>query len=202
MNIEALAWILFWISGILYLIGYAPGMTTLYKDKSVEGVSQFFWEFVVTTVSFSFYSLILTDSGIFNIIIVGGNLALALVMLIWKNLLRYGAIGILYTVLYIVANLIIYFILGLPLHVLQAIATISIILAYVDQIIRFTVRKKSDGTSPFLYLILGLAILFLILNLLLTNAYIHVIITEVVNMILIFICCGMSFKYKNIQLDK
>ncbi|MDN6749849.1 MAG: hypothetical protein L0L95_06325, partial [Staphylococcus equorum] len=64
------------------------------------------------------------------------------------------------------------------------------------QIIRFTVRKTSDGTSPFLYLILGLAILFLVLNLLLTNAYIHVIITEVVNMILIFICCGMSFKYK------
>ena len=171
-------------------------MTTLYKDKSVEGCCSILLGighyYCILLIPWYFNRL----GHIFNIIIVGGNLALALVMLTWKNLLRHGAIGILYTILYIVANLIIYFILGLPLHVLQTIATISIILAYIDQIIRFTVRKTSDGTSPFLYLILGLAILFLVLNLLLTDAYIHVIITEVVNMILIFICCVMSFKYK------
>lgn len=198
MNIEALAWILFIISSILYIIGYAPGAYAMYKDKSVEGVSQFFWELVLTTVSFSFYSLVITEATMLNLIVVGSNMVLALVMLIWKNILRHSYLGILYTLLYIVANLIIYFLLGFPLHVLQTIATLAIILAYVDQIIRFTVRKTAKGTSPFLYLILGLAILFLILNLLLTGAYLHVIITEAVNMVLIFICCVMSLKYKNI----
>lgn len=196
MNIEALAWILFVLSSIFYIAGYFPGMQAMYRDKSVEGVSQFFWELVLTTVSFSFYSLIITEATLLNIIVVGANMILALILLTWKNLIRHRYLGIIYTLLYIVANLIIYFLLGLPLHILQTIATITIILAYIDQIIRFTVRKTAKGTSPLLYLILGLAILFLVLNLLLTEAYLHVIITEVVNMVLIFVCFIMSIKYK------
>ena len=39
MNIEALAWILFFLSGILYIVGYLPGLRAMYIDKSVEGVS-------------------------------------------------------------------------------------------------------------------------------------------------------------------
>ena len=37
MNIEALAWILFFLSGVLYIIGYLPGLRAMYIDKSVEG---------------------------------------------------------------------------------------------------------------------------------------------------------------------
>lgn len=195
MNIEHLAWILFFVSGILYIVGYFPGARAMYKDKSVEGVSQFFWGFVLTTVSFSFYTLIITDADMLNLIVVGGNMVLALVMLTWKNILRHSYLGILYTILYVVANLIIYFVLGLPLAILQTIATIAIILAYIDQIIRFITRKTSKGTSPYLYLILGLAILFLVLSLIMTNAYTHVIITELANMILILICFSLSIKY-------
>lgn len=196
MNIEALAWILFFLSGILYIVGYLPGLRAMYIDKSVEGVSQFFWELVLTTVSFSFYTLIITGADIVNIVVVGCNMILALVMLAWKNILRYQAIGILYTILYIVINLMVYFVFDIPLHNLQSIATLTIILAYVDQIIRFVVRKTAVGTSPLLYFILGMAILFLILNLILTHAYIHVIITEVVNLILIIICFFMCMKYR------
>ncbi|AVR55594.1 hypothetical protein HOT02_gp150 [Staphylococcus phage phiSA_BS2] len=196
MNIEALAWILFFLSGILYIVGYLPGLRAMYIDKSVEGVSQFFWELVLTTVSFSFYTLIVTGADIVNIVVVGCNMFLALVMLAWKNMLRYRAIGILYTMLYIVVNLMVYFMFGIPLHILQSIATLTIILAYVDQIIRFAVRKTAIGTSPLLYFILGMAILFLILNLILTHAYIHVIITEAVNLILIMICFFMCMKYR------
>lgn len=195
MNTEYLAWILFFVSGILYIVGYFPGARAMYKDKSVEGVSQFFWEFVLTTVSFSFYTLVITSADMLNLVVVGGNMVLALVMLTWKNILRHSYLGILYTILYVVANLIIYFVLGLPLAVLQTIATIAIVLAYIDQIIRFITRKTSKGTSPYLYLILGLAILFLVLNLIMTNAYTHVIITELANMILILICFSLSIKY-------
>lgn len=196
MNIEALAWILFFLSGILYIVGYLPGLRAMYIDKSVEGVSQFFWELVLTTVSFSFYTLIVTGADIVNIFVVGCNMFLALVMLAWKNMLRYQAIGVLYTMLYIVINLMVYFTFGISLHILQSIATLTIILAYVDQIIRFSVRKTAVGTSPLLYFILGMAILFLILNLILTHAYIHVIITEAVNLVLIMICFFMCMKYR------
>ncbi|BCG66332.1 hypothetical protein [Staphylococcus phage vB_SsapH-Golestan101-M] len=196
MNIEALAWILFFLSGILYIVGYLPGLRAMYIDKSVEGVSQFFWELVLTTVSFSFYTLIVTGADIVNIVVVGCNMFLALVMLAWKNMLRYQETGVLYTMLYIVINLMVYFTFGIPLHVLQSIATLTIILAYVDQIIRFAVRKTAVGTRPLLYFILGMAILFLILNLILTHAYIHVIITEAVNLVLIMICFFMCMKYR------
>lgn len=196
MNIEALAWILFFLSGVLYIVGYLPGLRAMYIDKSVEGVSQFFWELVLTTVSFSFYTLIITGADIVNIVIVGCNMFLALVMLAWKNILRYQEIGTLYTILYIVINLMVYFGFDIPLHILQSIATITIVLAYIDQIIRFAVRKTAVGTSPLLYFILGMAIWFLMFNLILTHAYIHVIITEAVNLILIMICFFMCIKYR------
>lgn len=196
MNIAALAWILFFISGVLYVIGYIPDMKSMYEDKSVKGVSLLFWELVIITVSYSFYSLVLTGGTVLNTVVVGANLALAIVILVWKNILRYSIVkGIVYTIIYFAINISIYFYLGLPLYVLQTIATVSIILAYIDQIVQFLKHKTAKGTNPYLYLILGLAIFFLLLNLALNQDYVHVIITELVNLILIMVCCHLSFKY-------
>lgn len=191
-----IATILSILSPIFYILGYIPGMKTFYKEKTIAGVGTYFWELVTLTISFSFYTLIITNADLFNLIVVGVNLFFAIVLLTWKNIIKYSLLkGIVYTLLYFVVNLSIYFLLGIPISVLQTIATISIILAYIDQILHFIIYKTAKGTNRNLYLIIGIGILLLTISLIINGAYLHVIVTEIVNLILILICYVLAILY-------
>lgn len=191
-----IATILSILSPIFYILGYIPGMKTFYKEKTVAGVGTYFWELVTLTISFSFYTLIITNADLFNLVVVGINLFFAIVLLTWKNIIKYkGWQGILFTLIYFAFNLGIYFIIGLPISVLQTIATISIILAYIDQVIHFIIYKTAKGVNKNLYLIIGIGILLLTISMIINGVYLHVIITEIVNLILILICYALTILY-------
>ena len=184
------------LSPIFYVLGYLPGLRTMYKEKTTEGIGRYFWELVTLTISYSYYTLLITNADLFNITVVAINLVFAVILLTYKNIIKYSLLkGIVYTLLYFVVNLSIYFLLGIPISVLQTIATISIILAYVDQILHFIIYKTAKGTNRNLYLIIGIGILLLTLSLIINGAYLHVIITEVVNLVLILICYVLAILY-------
>lgn len=184
------------LSPIFYVLGYIPGLKSLYKEKTVEGIGRYFWELVTLTISYSYYTLLITNADLFNIIVVAINLTFAIILLTYKNIIKYNLVnGLIYTLLYFVVNLGIYFLIGLPISVLQTIATISIILAYIDQILHFIIYKTAKGTNRNLYLIIGIGILLLTVSLIINGAYLHVIVTEIVNLILILICYVLAILY-------
>lgn len=191
-----IATILSVLSPFFYVLGYLPGLKTMYKEKTTEGIGSYFWELVTLTISYSYYTLLITNADLFNITVVAINLVFAVILFTYKNIIKYSiSKGIVYTLMYFVINLSIYFLLGIPISVLQTIATISIILAYVDQILHFIIYKTAKGTNRNLYLIIGIGILLLTISLILNGAYLHVIITEVVNLILILICYVLAILY-------
>ena len=191
-----LAMVLSILSPIFYVLGYIPGLKSLYKEKTVEGIGRYFWELVTLTISYSYYTLLITNADLFNIIVVAINLTFAIILLTYKNIIKYNLVnGLIYTLLYFVVNLGIYFLIGLPISVLQTIATISIILAYIDQILHFIIYKTAKGTNRNLYLIIGIGILLLTVSLIINGAYLHVIVTEIVNLILILICYVLAILY-------
>ncbi|AAX92356.1 putative membrane protein [Staphylococcus phage Twort] len=169
---------------ILITIGYIPGLKSLVKDRNVDGVSRWFWYLIITTVGISFYNLLHTESTNFQIISVGINLLLGIVCLLVVVFRKKD----LFIFVFIVILSLFLFTFGSKVEVTQTVATLSIILAYISQIIQFYKTKQSDGTNKWLYLIIGFAIGLLSVSMVLTNTTPHIVITELVNMLLILIC--------------
>ncbi len=169
---------------ILITIGYIPGLKSLVKDGNINGVSRWFWYLIITTVGISFYNLLHTESTLFQIISVGVNLFLGLVCLLVVVYRKKDWFIFLFLIIF---SLFLY-IFGTYVELTQTVATLSIILAYISQIIQFYKTKQSDGTNKWLYLIIGFAIGLLSVSMVLTNTTPHIVITELVNMLLILIC--------------
>ena len=196
ISIETLALVLSFIAPIFYILGYLPGLKAFIKEKTDKGVGNYFWEFIVISVGISFITLIVTSGDLFNLIVVGINLLLAILMLIWKNSISHGVlIGTCFTVVFLVFGILIYLFLGIPINVLQTVATIAIILAYVNQITHFFIFKTAKGVSKNMYLVIGLGILLLLVSMIINGIYLHVLITELVNLILIVICYVLTILY-------
>lgn len=182
MNIPEILSILY---AILVTVGYIPALISLVKDKTVKGVSNYFWAFVVLTVLISFSSLLVTGATIFQLVSVGVNLSLGVVCLILHSIRLKTFI---YVIMTVVLSAILLFNLVAYLPIIQTLATVSIILAYITQIGKFYTTKSSNGTSKYLFLIIGVGLTCLIISMIITGAYLHVIITEVANLVLILIC--------------
>ena len=184
------------IAPIFYILGYLPGLKAFIKEKTDKGVGNYFWEFIVLSVGISFLTLIITSGNLFNLVVVGINLLFAILMLTWKNSISHGVlIGTGFTVVFLVFGTLVYLFLGIPISVLQTVATVSIILAYVNQITHFILFKTAKGVSKNMYLVIGLGILLLLISMIINGVYLHVLITELVNLILIGICYVLTIFY-------
>lgn len=177
---------------ILITIGYIPGLKSLVKDSNVNGVSRWFWYLIITTVSISFYNLLHTESTNFQIISVGINLLLGIVCLFVVVVRKKD--WFIFVFIVILSLFLLTF--GSKVEVTQTIATLTIILAYISQIIQFYKTKQSDGTNKWLYLIIGFAIGLLSVSMVLTDTSAHIIVTELVNMLLILICYFQADYYE------
>lgn len=179
------------------MLGYIPGLKELLNEKSVKGVGEWFWELVTITVGFSFFSMIITHGHVFNTIVVFLNFALAVVMLLIKNSIKYDkSWGTLLTIVFVLFLAFVYFVLPISVGVLQTLATLSIIFAYFNQITHFLLHKTAKGVNKNMYLVIGIGILLLVLSMVLTNTYWHVIVTEVTNLVLIMICYLLTIYYE------
>ena len=168
----------------------------LLKEKSIDGVGEWFWELVTLTVGFSFFSMLETQADLFNTIVVFLNFALAIVMLAIKESIKYNWFwGSILTLTFIGFLACVFFVSPISLPYLQTIATLSIVLAYFNQITHFLLYKTAKGVSRNMYLVIGIGILTLVLSMLLNNVYWHVILTEITNLVLIIICYFLTIIY-------
>lgn len=181
---------------IIFSIAYLPQLKTTYKTKSVEGVSTLFWYCISVSTGISLYNLLLTGTGDW-LVYLGQiiNATVAFVLFVWINKKKLTIEqSLLITVGHILTMYIALVVLPLPMN--QLIATIAVIVAYVDQIKHFVKTKNAEGTNPLLYFFFALGLTLLLTIMFLTNASFHIMITEVVNITLLLVCGVLSTKYK------
>lgn len=184
------------VYAILMIVGYIPGLYALIKYKDLSGVGRYFWFFIIITVGITFHNLIKTGAIDFQIYAVGINLLLGVVCLLIYliklkdkkviiDIIVFGILTYLYTSL-----------LADKPNITQTIASVSIILAYLGQIRHYMVYKTASGTSRWLFLIMGTGLISLVLSMILTDTYPHIIATELFNFILIMVCYLLANYYE------
>lgn len=181
---------------VIFSIAYIPQLKTTYKTTSVEGVSTLFWYCVSVSTAISLYNLLLTGSGEWYVYL-GQiiNAGVAFILFVWINNKKLTSE---LTLLVAIGHvLLMYIVLTLfPLPLVQLLATIAIIVAYVDQIKHFVKTKNAEGTNPLLYFFFALGLTLLLAIMILTNASFHIMITESANILLLLICGVLSIKYR------
>lgn len=179
---------------ILVTVGYIPALISLIKDNTVKGVSHHFWSLIVITVSISFTSLMVTHATSFQVVSVGLNLTLGIVCLILYSIRKKDLYPIMFSIIFM---FIIMIVMNYSISSAQTIATVTIILAYISQIYNFYKTKNAEGTNRYLFLIIGIGLACLVYSMMLTHTYIHVMVTEAVNFILIMVCYLQANYYLN-----
>ena len=175
---------------------YVPQLRTTYKTRTAEGVSPFFWLLISLSTSYSLFNILATgQADWFTYLGQFINATVALVLFIWITKLKYRwEVTVFVSLLYIFMNGYVY--ITFNLEVTQTIATIAIIIAYIDQVVHFIKSKNAEGTNPLLYFYFALGLSLLMIIMITTGASIHVIITEAVNISLLIVCGCLSKKYK------
>lgn len=181
---------------IILTHAYVPQLRTTYKTKIAEGVSPLFWLLISLSTSYSLFNLLATgDATWYTYLGQIINATVALVLFIWITKLKYRwEVTVFVSLLYIFMNGYVY--ITFNLEVTQTIATIAIIIAYIDQVVHFIKSKNAEGTNPLLYFYFALGLSLLMIIMITTGASIHVIITEAVNISLLIVCGCLSKKYK------
>lgn len=181
---------------IIFAIAYIPQLRTTSKTTSVEGVSTMFWYCVSVSTAISLYNLLLTGSGEWYVYL-GQiiNAGVAFILFVWINSKKLTSE---LTLLVVIGHvLLMYIVLAMfPLPLVQLLATIAIVVAYVDQIKHFIKTKNAEGTNPLLYFFFALGLVLLLVIMILTNASFHIMITESANIILLLVCGVLSIKYR------
>lgn len=181
---------------IILTHAYVPQLRTTYKTSSAEGVSPFFWILISLSTSYSLFNLLVTGDATWYMYLGQFiNATVALVLFIWITKLKYRwEVTVFVSLLYIFMNGYVY--ITFNLEVTQTIATIAIIIAYIDQVVHFIKSKNAEGTNPLLYFYFALGLSLLMIIMIRTGASIHVIVTEAVNISLLIVCGCLSKKYK------
>lgn len=178
---------------ILLTAAFLPQSVALFKTKVADGVSPFFWPLISLPTAYSLFNLLASGNGEWYVYL-GQILNAGMSFILFARVLyiRHGMSvkGVSLLIAYMAINGTVYCLTSL--EVSQSIATAAIVAAYVWQIIHFARKRTADGTKPSLYFLFAAGLALLVVIMVLTNASIYVIITEVVNIILLLICGTMS----------
>lgn len=189
-----------YIVPIMFLIAYAPQLFTTYKTKNATGVSSLFWFLVSLSTAYSLFNILKTGDGTwFTYFGQFINAGVAYILVFWTNKIKTGYLNaIAITTIYTVIGSCLFILVNL--EVSQTIATIAIVLAYIDQIIHFIKKKDSQGTNPLLYLFFSLGLCMLVVTMLLTNVTHQAVFTECANILLLLVCSLLSRKYSKTKI--
>ncbi len=173
---------------VIFVIAYVPQLKETYYAKTVKGVSLYFWLLVSLSTSYSLYNLLITGNAEWYVYLGQFiNAIVAFILFVWVNKIKFGwGNASVYTLVYVLFNFSLHTLLNLELS--QAVATIAIIAAYIDQLLHFYKTKSAEGTNPLLYFFFALGLSLLVVIMVLTQASIHVIITECFNITLLLVC--------------
>ena len=163
---------------LIFATAYYNQLKSIFYSKNLTGISSMFWYLVSFSTLFSLLNVLRTGNAEWYIYLGQFiNAGVALIIVIWLNFKRLEKpIAVIFSLLYILLALVIFS--HLSLEVSQTVATVSIVLAYIDQIIHF-IRKKSLLVTIFS----------------LTGVSIHIIITEVANICLLLTCFVLAKVY-------
>lgn len=181
------------LSSLILIIAYVPQITELRKTKNADGVSNLFWVFISLSTSYSLFNLFVTDAHYYVMITQFFNAVIAFYVL-QKVLKLKSKDWLPYLLFYIVVNLVLY--LSFPIEITQNIATIAIVLAYLDQVYHFVKNKDATGTNPIMYLLFSTALILLTISMSISGVHIFIVITEFTNSVLLLVCLILSIVYR------
>ena len=140
------------IGGIILTVGYIPQLIKLFKTEETAGINNGFWYLITTAVTITAINLIIDSAPIVLIIIQIVNATLAGVVLLTVHLYRKEYTMMNLPVLLVLSVILIAGVL-LPLEVTQSIASLSIVTAYLTQLVTLFKAPSIDKAKVLLHLL-------------------------------------------------
>ena len=194
------------IGSILLLGGYAPQIFKLHKTKNPTGISVLFWTMIAIGCTTIGINMVIQDTPFETVFTQSLNAVLAwytLGLVLYAR--KKNGIKIGFTRSKLVITLFLLVCVGLAMsissasqigHMLQTIGTMALLLAYLPQIWYLYKVKDASGISHWLFVVLGSGLLFVAVNMMINGTSTYIIVTEFINISLIFVQWIMTLYYQ------
>jgi uncharacterized protein with PQ loop repeat len=194
------------LGSVLLLGGYAPQIIKLHRTKIPTGISLLFWTMIAVGCTSILINMIIQSTAIEVMITQGLNALGAwytLFLVIYCRVKRGEKITpniFVVIVAVVIIALMIPQIVSAPTqdvgYMFQGIGTVALLTAYIPQIIYLFQVKDATGISRWLFIVLGLGLLCVTGNMIITGTSVEIIITEFVNIALILVQYFMTVHYQ------
>lgn len=192
------------IGSVLLVGGSLFQISRLLKRKDATGVSVPFWYMIFIGCLLTFTNMFIQGTTVAVVVTQAFNVTLAIITFVLTckytpNAIR-DNIAIPYSFIILVLVLIFAW-----LHIgdikefgnlIQIIGTISLLTSYIPSIVHLVRVKNSNGVSILLFIVLGIGMIFIIMNMIISKTNILIIVQESVNVILITIQAYLVKKYR------
>lgn len=191
---------------LLLLGGYAPQIIKLHKTKIPTGISLLFWTMIGIGCTAILVNMIIQGTSVEVVVTqalnaIGAWYTLGLVIYcrklnnssikVNKGIMLVSVLMVLFMALYCVTHT-----LTQSGYAFQTVGTIALLTAYLPQIWHLNKVKDATGVSRWLFVVLGLGLLCVTGNMIITKTDATIIITEFVNIALIFVQYCMTVYYQ------
>ena len=183
------------IGGIILTLGYLPQLVKLKQTGDTSGINNSFWYLITIAVTITAINLIADSAPVILIIIQITNAILAGVVLMAVHLYRGQDKWLLAPVVIFIVMVVLTTIL--PLEITQSLSSLAIVVAYITQLITLVKSPKVSGVSPSLYILIALGLGIMATKMFVTEVTPYIITTELINIILLLTCAGLSLFYQN-----
>lgn len=178
------------VGGIILIVGYLPQIRKLLTTENTEGINNAFWYLIFSAVAITAINLITTDAPVLLQCIQIANATLAAGIIILVHVYRREAVLMILPA-YILAYWVI-FTYQVPMELTQSAASLMIVIAYVSQLITLIKTHSAKGVSASLYLIIAIGLAIMATKMFVSEVSVHIIITEIVNIILLLSCAWVA----------
>lgn len=194
---------------ILLLGGYAPQIIKLHKTKIPTGISLLFWTMIGTGCTTILINMIIQGTS-YPVMITQALNAIGawytLFLVIYCRKLKGEPIKVnnIIVLIYILVAVLLFVEAGeIPLKQLgnhiQMVGTVALLTAYLPQIFHLFGVKDATGISRWLFIILGLGLLCVTGNMIISGTSVGIITTEFVNIALILVQYFMTTYYQKVK---
>ena len=221
MNMTEIGYLAQAIGTILLLGGYTPQIIKLWKTGNPSGISTTFWTMIAMGASAIGVNMYLQGTSIEIVVTQALNAILAwyTLYLVYRSQKKYTYHGVriyedseispkikstfkmIGTFIGLIAVM---KLIGIDMRVVgnyvQLAGTFFLLTAYIPQISYLYTVKDASGISRWLFIVIGLGLLFVTINMIITGASTFIIVTEFVNIALILVQFGLTVHYQNKEL--
>lgn len=174
------------VVGVVFLLAYLPQLKSLHRNKTIDGVSTFFWMLIALSTAVTASNLWEAHAVWYVFTPQYINSTIALIILLWVSFKKHGGYG-LWIVLMTYSFLIGIFSGQVENTVIQHWASIFVMVAYLEQIIHMVIKKTSEGINYLLYVGFATGLIIMVFNIITTGAPVSAAITECVNIVMMII---------------